>query len=53
MFLRISRSAIVNLDRVKELQSLGAGDHVVILQDGRKLAMTRGLREVEEKLKFG
>lgn len=53
MFLRISRSAIVNLDRVKELQSLGAGEHVVILHDGRKLAMTRGLREVEEKLKFG
>lgn len=53
LFLRLSRSAIVNLDRVKELQALGAGEHVVILHDGRKLAMTRGLREVEEKLKFG
>lgn len=51
-FLRISRSVIVNLDRVKELQAMAAGEHVVILRDGRQLAMTRGLREVEEKLRF-
>jgi two-component system, LytTR family, response regulator len=52
-FLRISRSVIVQLDRIRELQSLAPGEHVAILQDGRKLPMTRGLREVEEKLKFG
>ena len=52
-FLRISRSVIVQLDRIRELQSVAPGEHVVILQDGRKLPMTRGLREVEEKLKFG
>ncbi len=52
-FLRLSRSAIVNLDRVKELQSVAPGEHVVILHDGKKLPMSRGLREVEEKLKFG
>ncbi len=52
-FLRISRSVIVHLDRVKELQSMTAGEHVVLLRDGRTLAMTRGLREVEEKLRFG
>jgi two-component system LytT family response regulator len=52
-FLRISRSVIVNLDRVKELQSMTAGEHVAVLRDGRTLAMTRGLREVEEKLRFG
>lgn len=52
-FLRISRSVIVHLDRVKELQSMTAGEHVVVLRDGRTLAMTRGLREVEEKLRFG
>lgn len=51
-FLRISRSVIVNLDRVKELQAMAAGEHVVILRDGRSLAMTRGLREVEERLRF-
>ncbi len=52
-FLRISRSLIVQLDRIRELQSVAPGEHVVLLHDGRKLAMTRGLREVEEKLKFG
>lgn len=52
-FLRISRSVIVNLERVKELQSMTAGEHVVLLHDGKALSMTRGLREVEERLKFG
>ena len=51
-FLRISRSTIVNLDRVRELQAMAAGEHVVVLADGRTLPMTRGLREVEERLKF-
>ena len=52
-FLRISRSAIVNLDRVKELQPMFKGEHVIVLQNGKRLAMTRGLlREVEQALKF-
>jgi two-component system LytT family response regulator len=52
-FLRISRATIVNLDRVRELQPGFKGEHVVVLRDGRKLAMTRGLREVEQALRFG
>lgn len=51
-FLRISRSTIVNLDRVRELQSMTAGEHIVILLDGRQLPMTRGVREVEDRLRF-
>lgn len=51
-FLRISRSAIVNLDRVCELQPMFKGDHVVVLQNGKRLPMTRGLREVEQALKY-
>jgi two-component system LytT family response regulator len=51
-FLRISRATIVNLDRVKELQPGFKGEHVVVLRDGRKLTMTRGLREVEQALRF-
>jgi two-component system LytT family response regulator len=51
-FLRISRSTIVNLDRVRELQAMAAGEHVVILQDGRQIPMTRGVREVEDRLRF-
>jgi two-component system LytT family response regulator len=52
-FLRVSRSAIVNLDRVKELQPMFKGEHIIVLQNGKRLAMTRGLREVEQALKFG
>jgi two-component system, LytTR family, response regulator len=51
-FLRVSRSAIVNLDHIKELQPMFKGEHVIILHNGKSLAMTRGLREVEQALKF-
>lgn len=51
-FLRVSRSTIVNLDRVKELQPMFKGEHIIVLLNGKHLAMTRGLREVEQALKF-
>lgn len=52
-FLRVSRSAIVNLDRVRELQPMFKGEHIIVLQNGKRLTMTRGLlREVEQALKF-
>jgi two-component system LytT family response regulator len=51
-FLRISRSTIVNLDRIKELQPMFKGEHVIVLHTGKRLAMTRGLREVEQALRF-
>ena len=51
-FLRVSRSAIVNLRRVKEIQSVMPGEHVVVLTDGQRVGMTRSLREVEERLRF-
>ena len=44
-FLRVSRSAMVNLDRVKELQALFYGDFAVILRDGTKVTMSRNYRE--------
>lgn len=52
-FLRVSRNAIVNLDRVRELRSMFKGEHLIVLHDGKRLAMTRGLREVEQALRFG
>ena len=51
-FLRISRSAIVNLDRVKELLPMFKGEHVMVLNNGKQFAMTLGLREAEQVLKF-
>jgi two-component system, LytTR family, response regulator len=44
-FIRISRSAIVNMDRVKELQPLFHGEYAVILRNGARLTLTRGYRE--------
>jgi two-component system, LytTR family, response regulator len=43
-FLRIHRSTIVNIDRVKELQSLFHGDYRVLLKDGTKLLLSRRYR---------
>ncbi len=52
LFLRISRSIIVNLDRIKGTQSTPHGEYLVILRDGRQLLMTRGAREVQERLQY-
>jgi two-component system LytT family response regulator len=43
-FLRIHRSTIVNLDRVKELHPWFAGDYLVFLQDGTELKLSRSYR---------
>ena len=43
-FIRISRSMIVNLDRVKEVQPLFNGSYVFVLQDGQKLESSRRYR---------
>lgn len=51
-FLRVSRSVIVNLERVRELQPLAADDHAIVLKSGEVLEMTRGVREVEHWLKY-
>jgi two-component system LytT family response regulator len=49
-FLRISRAAIVNLERVKELQPMFKGESVVILKNGRAIPTTRRPREIQDKL---
>ena len=49
-FIRISRSAIVNMDRIKELQPMFYGDYAVILQNGARLNMSRNFRDRLEKL---
>jgi len=45
MFLRVHRSSIVNLDRVKELHAGGGTDHAVVLEDGTRLKLSRSRRE--------
>ena len=51
-FARVHRSAIVNLDRVKELQTHFNGEQIVVLLDGTELKLSRSRREeLQTKLK--
>jgi len=44
-FLRISRSVIVNVEHVKELQPMFHGEYTVILHNGTRLTLSRSYRE--------
>jgi two-component system, LytTR family, response regulator len=51
VFFRVHRSAIVNLEKVKEIQPYTRGEHVVIMNGGAKVRLSRGRREkLEERL---
>ncbi|MGD2217903.1 MAG: LytTR family DNA-binding domain-containing protein [Gemmatimonadales bacterium] len=49
-FVRIHRSSVVQLSRIKELQPFFHGDYVVVLRDGTKLRLTRSRRDAVERL---
>ena len=49
-FVRVSRSSIVNADRVRELQPMFNGDFVVVLRDGTKVAGSRRYRAAFDML---
>jgi len=44
-FLRIHRSTVVNIDRIKELHPMFSGDYAVILRNGTELALSRNYRD--------
>jgi two-component system LytT family response regulator len=44
IFVRIHRSTIVNVRRIKELQPCNRGEYMVILKDGKHLSCSRGYR---------
>jgi two-component system LytT family response regulator len=44
-FIRIHRSTIVNVDRMRKLSPSFAGEYAVILHDGTKLRLSRGYQE--------
>lgn len=48
--LRIHRSTIVNIRRIREIQRWFHGHHLIILQDGKELRLSRYQREVAKKL---
>jgi two-component system LytT family response regulator len=49
-FVRVHRSAIINLDRIREIVSDGTGDGVVVLADGTKVRMARSRRAAVERV---
>lgn len=51
-FLRISRSVIVNIDQVQELQPTFKGENLVVLKNRKSYPTTRPIRELQEKLEF-
>jgi two-component system LytT family response regulator len=44
-FVRIHRSTLVNIERIKEMQPLFNGDQLVTLRDGKQLTMSRTYRD--------
>ena len=44
-FLRIHRSAIVNIERIQELQPMFSGEHAVVMEDGTRLTLSRKYKD--------
>jgi two-component system LytT family response regulator len=49
-FFRVHRSAIINLDRVREIHPLLHGDRELVLADGTRVRLSRTRREEFERL---
>lgn len=49
-FLRVSRSILVNLERIEQWQPLFHGDSILILRDGTRLTVSRSYREKLDRL---
>jgi two-component system LytT family response regulator len=52
-FVRISRFALVNLDRIKAVITTAEDGAKVTLTDGTQLPLTRGIRELQSRLELG
>ena len=49
-FVRIHRSRLVNLDRIKELRPLFQGDSIVVLKSGARLNASHGcLKQLQDR----
>ena len=52
-FVRISRSVIVNIEKVKELEPLFYGEYTITLQNGKRLTLSRRYRNKLPRLGVG
>jgi len=50
-FMRVSRSAIVRLSRVKEIQTTRKGHHFAVMHSGMRVCVTKSIREVAARLR--
>ncbi len=51
-FFRTNRSSLARLDRIREVEPAFNDEHIVVLTTGARLPLTRGVRELQERLKF-
>ena len=49
-FIRIHRSVIVNVQKIRELQPVNSGEYIVVLKDGKELSCSRGYRSGLQEL---
>lgn len=49
-FLRVNRSAIVNVRQILELRSMFKGAYSVILRNGSRISMSRSIEKLEKRL---
>jgi two-component system LytT family response regulator len=49
-FVRIHRSAIVNIRKIKELQPCESGEYIAVLKNGKELSCSRGYRTQLQRL---
>lgn len=49
-FVRIHRSAIVNVRKIKELQPCESGEYIAVLKNGKELSCSRGYRTQLQQL---
>jgi two-component system, LytTR family, response regulator len=50
LFVRIHRSTIVNVRKIKELIPVNSGEYVVVLKSGRELSCSRGYRAALQEI---
>jgi two-component system LytT family response regulator len=49
-FIRVSRSAMVNVEQIKELHPMFHGEYVIVLRSGAKVTLTRTYRDKLQQL---
>jgi len=49
-FIRVHRSTIVNVNKIKELQPCDSGEYIAVLRNGKELSCSRGCRAQLQQL---